>query len=63
VFQKANSLDIVGKIPQTRALAELGQKPFPVVAKRRVTDVMPQGDRFNEVLIEAEEATDGPGDL
>ena len=63
VFQKTDSLDIMEKMPETCRLAKLGKEPFSIVTKRRVTEVMPQGDGLNQVLVESEETADGPRDF
>jgi hypothetical protein len=61
VFQKTDSLNVVEEIPQPSMPAKLGQEPFPIVTERRMTDVMPQSDRLNQVLVQPEEAAYGSG--
>ena len=63
LFQELHALKVVVEIPDARRSAQFGQKSFPVVSERGVTDIMPQGDRFDEVLVELQKAADGAGDL
>jgi hypothetical protein len=51
----------VEEIPQPSIPAKLGQEPLPIVTERRMTDVVPQSDRLNQVLVQPEEAAYGSG--
>jgi len=50
------STDMVG-------FTQIREESLPVMAERRVSDIMRQGDRLDQVFIEMEQAADSPGDL
>jgi hypothetical protein len=61
LIEKADRLDIVLKGRQAMFFTECGQEMFAIVTKGGVADIMTQGNGLNEILIEMEEAADGPG--
>jgi len=62
-FQEPDPLDAVEEGPDAVGLAEPGEDALAVVAEGRVPDVVPQGDGFEQVLVEAQVAANGPGNL
>jgi len=62
-LQEPDALDAVEKRPDIVLLAKSGEDPFAIMAEGGVTDVVAQGDGFDEVLVEAQVTADGAGNL
>ncbi len=62
-FQEMDTLDIVQEVADAGRLTESGQNLFAVVAKRDVADIMPQGNGFDEVFVQAQKTADRAGDF
>ena len=62
-LQEPNPLDAMEKRPDIMLFAESREDPFTIMAERGVTDVVAQGDGFDEILVEAQVAADGAGNL
>ena len=63
LFEKSHSLNIMKKMPDTIILRQLRENFLPIMAKRGMTDIMAEGDGFDEVFIEPKKASNGPGNL
>ena len=57
--QYADRVDVVAEMPPGVLHGNLVQKHFARMRKRRMPDVMPQGNRLNQVEIEVQGAADG----
>jgi hypothetical protein len=62
LIEKADRLNIMLKRGEAVPDTERGQEMFAIMAERRVTDVMAQGDGLNKILVEMEKAAYGSGD-
>ena len=62
-IQEPDALDAVEKRPDIVLLTESGEDPFAVMAEGGVTDVVAEGDGFDEILVEAQVTADGAGNL
>jgi hypothetical protein len=57
--EKKHALEIVMEVPDTALETELRKEPLTVVTKGRVTDIVPESDGFDQVLVKPEESSDG----
>jgi hypothetical protein len=60
--EEMHALDIMEELPDTVLLAEPGEAVLTEMPVGDVTDVVPERDCFNEILVEAEGPPDGSGD-
>jgi hypothetical protein len=51
------------KFLNTMVFAQIGKDSLPIVPERRVSDIMSEGNGFNQVFIQSEKATNGPGNF
>jgi hypothetical protein len=61
--KKLNTLNIVQEVPDAAGRADIGQKAFTIMPERSVSNIMAQGDGFNEIFIQMQKPADGPGDF
>ena len=61
--EEAHALDVVVELADPVLDAQLREEPLAVVAEGGVADVVPEGDRLDQVLVQAQEAADRAADL
>ena len=59
-LQKLNALGIVPEISDMMPQAQVRENLFPLMAEWRVTDVVSQGDRLDQILVESQKTADRP---
>jgi hypothetical protein len=62
VLKKLYRLNIMLKRTQSVLATEGRQNAFTFMAERRMADIVTKGDGFDQILVEPEKSTDGPGD-
>ena len=60
--KKSYRLDIMLERRQSVPHTEVGEECFPVMAERRVADVMAKSDCLDQILVQIKKTADGSGD-
>ena len=61
-LEQPHAVDVVVEVAPRARMVELGQVVLALVTKRRVPEVVPDGDGLDEVEVEAESGSDGAPD-
>jgi len=61
--QRVKALQIVMKGPDSVFLTEFGKRPFPGMTEGTVTDIVPQSDGLDQILVETKGPTDRSTDF
>jgi hypothetical protein len=62
-IQELNTLKVVVEKTDLMLPAEIGEHSFPIMPEWGVSDVVSQGNRLNEIFIQAQESADGSGNF